>query len=38
MNVKLGKHHEAAYWHPWNFALFETDYDTLLGPKIESMR
>jgi hypothetical protein len=38
LNLKLGKHLEAAYWHPWNLALLETNYAMLLGPKIESMR
>jgi hypothetical protein len=38
LNVKLGKHHEAAYWHPWNFAWFETDYAMLLDPEIKNMR
>jgi hypothetical protein len=38
LNLKQGKHLEAAYWHPWNLALLETDYAMLLGPKIESMR
>jgi hypothetical protein len=38
LNVKLGKHYEAAYWRQWNLALFETDYAMLLGPKIKNMR
>jgi hypothetical protein len=38
LNEKLGKHHEAAYWHPWNSALFETDCAMLLGPEIKNMR
>jgi hypothetical protein len=38
LNEKLGKHHEAAYWHPWNLAWFETDCAMLLGPEIKNMR
>jgi hypothetical protein len=38
LNEKLGKHHEAAYWHPWNLAWFETDYAILLGPELKNMR
>jgi hypothetical protein len=38
LNEKLGKHHEAADWHPWNLALFETDCAMLLGPEIKNMR
>jgi hypothetical protein len=35
--VKQGKHHEAAYWHPWNLTLCEAGYATLLGPEIKNM-
>jgi hypothetical protein len=38
LNEKLGKHHEAAYWHPWSLALFETDCAILLGPEIKNVR
>jgi hypothetical protein len=37
LNLKQGKHLEAAYWHPWSLALLET-VAMSLGPKIESMR
>jgi hypothetical protein len=38
LNEKLGKHHEAAYWHPWDLAWLETDLAILLGPEIKNMR
>jgi hypothetical protein len=38
LNVQLDKHHEAAYWHPWNLAWFETDCAIWLGPEIKNMR
>jgi hypothetical protein len=37
LNEKLGKHHETAYWHPWNLAWFKTDCAMLLGPEIKNM-
>jgi hypothetical protein len=36
--LKLGKHHEADYWHPWNLAWFEIDCAMLLDPEIKNMR
>jgi hypothetical protein len=38
LNEKLGKHHDAAYWHPRNLAWFETDCAMLLDPEIKNMR
>jgi hypothetical protein len=38
LNEKLGKHLEAAYWHPWNLAWFKTESAILLDPEIKKMR